>query len=231
MAFVSGPLVLAADVGLADRPFEKASPALVGDGPAAGLLRQVGKLPHTYAARTAQGEGVVFGPFFNQYSNRTAVYAPVFSKARWAAEGQAFLAAEQARIETVARTVDTVYLGEQQPEVDHKVAAGSGEIIQLNGRSGRKLSPGGWLEATLARRAGPLTLQLVYWGADIGQSAKVLVDGAPAGVFATPTAKRDGFFSLDLPLPPGTAPARVRIEAGDKAAVVYELRVMAGAVA
>lgn len=232
VAFVSGPLVLAADVGLADRPFEKAAPALVGDGPAAGLLRQVGKLPHTYAARTAQGESVVFAPFFNQYDNRTAVYAPVFTKARWAGEGQAFLAAERARIDTAARTVDTVYLGEQQPEVDHKVAAANGEIIQLNGRSGRKLNPGGgWLEATLARRAGPLVLQLVYWGADAAQSAKVLADGAPIGTFATPAGKRDGFFTVDLPLPPGSAPARVRIEAEGKPVVIYELRVMAAATA
>jgi len=231
VAFVSGPLVLAADVGLADRPFEKAAPALVGDGPAAGLLRPVGKLPHTYAGRTAQGEAVVFGPFFSQYENRTAVYAPVFTKARWTAEGPAYLAAEQARIDTVARTVDTVYLGEQQPEVDHKVAAGNGEIIQLNGRSGRKLSPaGGWLEATLARRAGPLTLQLVHWGADTGQSARVLADGAVVGLFTTPAGKRDGFFTAEIPLPPGAAPTRVRIEAAaDKPVVIYELRVMAGA--
>ncbi|PLR25194.1 glycoside hydrolase family 127 protein [Caulobacter zeae] len=229
-AFVSGPLVLAADVGLADRPFERAAPALRGEGPPAGLLRKLGRDEHTYVGRTVQGEPVVFTPFYAQYDNRTAVYLPTFTKARWAAEGKAFLAAEEARIDTVARTVDTVYLGEQQPEVDHRVAAANGEIIQLNGRSGRKLNPGGgWLEATLARRAGPLTLQLVYWGADVGQSARVLADGAPVGVFTTPAGKRDGFFAVDLPLPPGAAPARVRIEAdGGKPVVVYELRVMAG---
>ncbi|WP_431307685.1 beta-L-arabinofuranosidase domain-containing protein [Caulobacter endophyticus] len=232
VAFVSGPLVLAADVGPADRPFEATAPALVGDGAPAALLSKTGQAPHAYAARTARGAPVVFSPFFAQYDNRTAVYVPTFTKARWDAEGQAFLAAEQARIDTVARTVDTVYLGEQQPEVDHKVAAANGEIIQLNGRSGRKLNPGGgWLEATLARRAGPLTLQLVYWGADVGQSAKVLIDGAPVGTFTTPAGKRDGFFTAEIPLPPGTTPARVRIEAGDEPAVVYELRVMAGAVA
>lgn len=228
VAFVSGPLVLAADVGPADRPFEKAAPALVGDGPAQTLLRKAGQGPHTYAGRTAQGEAVVFGPFFNQYANRTAVYAPTFTKARWAAEGPAYLAAERARIDTVARTVDTVYLGEQQPEVDHQVAAAPpGEIIQLNGRSGRKLAPGGWLEATLKRRAGPLTLQMVHWGQDAGQSAVVRADGAPIGAFATPAQRRDGFLAVDLPLPPGDKPVRIRIEAGDKPVVIYELRVMA----
>ncbi len=231
VAFVSGPLVLAADVGLADRPFEKAAPALVGDGPAETLLRQVGKLPHTYAGRTAQGEAVVFGPFFNQYANRTAVYAPTFTKARWAAEGPAYLAAEKQRIDTVARTVDAVYLGEQQPEVDHAVKAGAGEIIQLNGRSGRRIAPGGWLEMTLKRRAGPLTLQLVYWGQDIGQSARVLADGAETGRFATPADRRDGFFTVDVPLPAGEGEARVRIEAGDKPVTVYEARVLAAGAA
>ncbi|AYV46447.1 glycoside hydrolase family 127 protein [Caulobacter flavus] len=229
VAFVSGPLVLAADVGAADRPFDRAAPALRGEGPPAGLLRKLGGDGHTYVGRTVQGEPATFRPFFAQYDNRTAVYVPVFTRARWEAEGQAFLAAEQARVDTVARTVDTVYLGEQQPEVDHGGAAGKGEIIQLNGRSGRKLDAGGgWLEAVLARRPGPLTLQLVYWGADAGQSARVLADGAVIGTFATPSAKRDGFFTVDLPLPAGASPTRIRIEAGDKPAVVYELRVMAG---
>ncbi|MBI1685859.1 beta-L-arabinofuranosidase domain-containing protein [Caulobacter hibisci] len=227
VAFVSGPLVLAASVGAADRPFERAAPALVGDGPAAGLLRKVGALDHTYAARTAQGEAVVFGPFFNLYTERTAVYVPTFTRARWTAEGPAYLAAERTRIDTVARTVDTVYLGEQQPEVDHAVTAGGGEIIQLNGRSGRKLSPGGWLEMTLKRRPGPLVLQLVHWGQDVGQSARVLVDGVAVGSFETPTTRRDGFFAVDVPLPAGTGPARVRLEAGDKPVLIYEARVMA----
>jgi len=228
-AFVSGPLVLAADMGPAERPFDQPVPALLGEGDPAAALRRAGVHPHVFEAPTAQGGRVRLSPFYNAYDRRTAVYLPAFTKARWAAEGQAFLAAERARIDTVARTVDTVYLGEQQPEVDHRVAAGSGEIIQLNGRSGRKLNPGGgWLEATLARRAGPLTLQLVYWGADAGQSARVLADGAEIGTFATPAGKRDGFFAVDLPLPAGATPARLRIEAGDKPVVIYELRVMDG---
>lgn len=228
VAFVSGPLVLAADLGPAERPFERAAPALLGDGPPAALLRKAGPAPHAYVADLALGGTATFSPFFAQYDRRTAVYAPVFTKARWAAEGQGFLAAERARIDAVARTVDTVYLGEQQPEVDHKVTAGNGEIIQLNGRSGRKLNPGGWLEMTLARRPGPLSLQLIHWGQDAGQTAKVLVDGVPAGVFETPAEKRDGFFAVDLPLPSGDGPARVRLEAGQKAVVIYEARVMAG---
>jgi hypothetical protein len=81
---------------------------------------------------------------------------------------------------------------------------------------------------TLNRRPGRMSLQLVYWGQDAGQGVKVLVDGAPAGVVETPADKRDGFFAVDLPLPPGAGPARVRLEAGEKAAVFYEARVMAG---
>jgi len=228
VAFVSGPLVLAADLGPAERPFERAAPALLGDGPAATLLRKTGPGPHAYAADLAQGGTATFSPFYAQYDRRTAVYAPVFTKARWAAEGKSFLATEQARIDAVARTVDAVYLGEQQPEVDHRVTAANGEIIQLNGRSGRKLGPGGWLEMTLNRRPGRMSLQLVHWGQDAGQAVKVLVDGAVVGVIETPTDKRDGFFAVDLPLPSGAGPARVRLEAGDKAAVFYEARVMAG---
>lgn len=227
VAFVSGPLVLAADLGPAERPFERAAPALLGDSPAATLLRKTGPGPHAYVADLAQGGTATFSPFYAQYDRRTAVYAPVFTKARWAAEGQAFEATERARIDAVARTVDAVYLGEQQPEVDHRVTAGNGEIIQWNGRSGRKLAPGGWLEMTLNRRSGRMSLQLIHWGQDAGQTAKVLVDGVPVGLFETSAEKRDGFFTVGLPLPPGAGPARVRLEAGEKGVVIYEARVMA----
>lgn len=229
VAFFSGPLVLAADLGPAERPFDQAAPALLGEGDPAELPRRSGLDPHVFVADMAQGGVARFSPFYAQYDRRTAVYAPVFTKARWAAEGPAFLAAEQARIDLAARTVDAVYLGEQQPEVDHQVTAGGGEIIQLNGRSGRKLGAGGWLEATLARRSGPLTLQLVHWGQDVRQAAQVLVDGKPIGRFETGAAKRDGFFTIDLPLPPGERPVRVRLQAGATSATIYELRVLAAA--
>ncbi len=228
VAFLSGPLVLAADLGPAERPFERAAPALLGDDPPPALLRKAGPAPHTYVADLAQGGTATFSPFYAQYDRRTAVYAPVFTQARWAAEGQGFLAAERARIDAVARTVDAVYLGEQQPEVDHGVTAGNGEIIQWNGRSGRKLGPGGWLEMTLNRRPGRMSLQLIHWGQDAGQTAKAFVDGVPVGLFETPAEKREGFFAVDLPLPPGAGPVRVRLEAGETGIVIYEARVMAG---
>jgi len=231
VALLSGPLVLSADLGPADRPFDRPAPALLGQGDPAALLRVTRAHPHNFDAPLAQGGRVELTPFFTGYSRREAIYLPVFTPARWAAEGPAYLAAEQQRIDTVARTVDAVYLGEQQPEVDHAVKAGAGEIIQLNGRSGRRIAPGGWLEMTLKRRPGPLTLQLVYWGQDIGQSAKVLADGAEAGRFTTPTDRRDGFFTADVPLPAGEGTARVRIEAGDRPVTVYEVRVLAAGAA
>ncbi|ATC25539.1 glycoside hydrolase family 127 protein [Caulobacter vibrioides] len=229
VAFLSGPLVLAADLGPDERPFEQPVPALVGEGAAHALLQPAGAAnPHVFSAPTAQGGTARFSPFYALYDRRTAVYAPVFTPARWRAEGPAFLAAEQALIAAAARTVDVVYLGEQQPEVDHQVTARDSEIMQINGRSSRKLRPGGWLDMTLARRPGPLTLQLIYWGQDTGQTATVRVDGAVIGQFRTPAAGQDGFFPLDLPLPPGAAPARVRIEAGAAPVMIYEARVMAG---
>jgi hypothetical protein len=225
VAFLSGPLVLAADLGPADRPFERSTPALIGDAPPANLLRPAAE-PHHFKAKIQDGEAL-FRPFFNQYDRRTAVYAPVFSRARWAAEGESFLQRERARIELAARTVDAVYLGEQQPEIDHGVVSAGSEIFQLNGRSGRRVGLGGHLEVRL-KRPGAATLQLVCWGADVGQKARVFLDGAPAGVIELPGRATDGFVTQDHPLPAaaGDGAVRLRLEPIGRDLALYEVRIL-----
>lgn len=222
-AFVSGPLVLAADLGPADAPYDRPAPALIADGDPARLMTPKAGEPHVFTAPLAQGGEATFRPFFNQYDRRTAIYAPVFTPARWAAEGEAFTAAETRRIDLGRRTVDAVFLGEQQPEVDHAVRVERAEIIQLNGRSGRRIKAGGHVEARLARRPQPMLLRLVHWAGDAGQRGRVSIDGVALTDISWPAEPRDGFASIDLALPPGETPATVRIEALAGDLVLYEM--------
>lgn len=221
-AFLSGPLVLAADAGPADMPFQQGGQALVSDQDPCGLLTQAPDAVHVYTAQSALGETMTFKPFFDQYDRRTAVYIPVFSHARWSAGKEAFLAAERLRIDLVRRTVDTVYFGEQQPEVDHGVSGIHAEIIQWNGRSGRRILDGGHVDFTLKRSAVPQVLRLVFWGQDAGQTGRLFVEGEPGQSITWPGPARDGFQHIDLLLEAGPAPARVRLMASGAALVIYE---------
>ena len=223
VAFLSGPLVLAVDLGPADNVFDRPGPAfVVADRPEALLAPQPGQA-HIFTAPLAQGGVARFAPFFNQYDRRTAVYAPLFTPARWAAEGQGFLEAETRRIDMARRTIDTVILGEQQPEVDHGVVSARAEIIQWNGRAGRRISDGGHVELRLARRAAPMVLRLIYWGQDIGQRGAVFLDGDLLGEVEMKGERRPAFLPLDLPIPPEQVDAVITIRATGGDLVVYEV--------
>lgn len=225
VAFLHGPLVLAADLGAADAPFDQPGPALIADGRVQDRLTAEPAATLAYDADLAQGGRVRFSPFFNQYDRRAAVYIPVFSTARWSAEGPAYLAAEAARIALAKRTLDTLFLGEQQPEVDHGVVGERAEIVQLNGRSGRRLRDAGHLEFRMAGRAGATVLRLTYWGRDGGAKYRLVQDGRALGVFDLPAVDADGFAWVDVPLDPSGDQVGLRIEAVGEL-VLYEASIL-----
>ena len=223
VAFLSGPLVLAADLGPADKPFDTPAPALLQDE----ALDALGNDAHHYRTTSAQGGTLTLSPFFSQYDRRTAVYFPTFTSDRWRQEGPAYQRAEAQRIELARRIVDVVYLGEQQPEVDHGVAGTASERVQLNGRSGRRLRKGGSMTARMARRGRAMLLRLGYWGEDAGQAAEVLVDGVAVGSFRTGEAKQAAFAFVDVPIPDAAAGGAMTVTIRNASAttdvVLYEL--------
>jgi len=221
VAFLHGPLVLAADLGPADLPFDQPGPVLIADGPVEDLPRRAPGTSPAYVAETAGGGTMRLTPFFNQYDRRTAVYIPVFSSTRWSAEGAAYLAAEAARMALARRTIDTLFLGEQQPEVDHGVTGAQTEIVQINGRSGRRVREGGHIAFRLDRRPGPVTLGIVYWGREPGRF-RLLQDGQSLGEFDPPRVDRDAFASVTAPLLPGAGAVTLRIEPLGGELVIYE---------
>lgn len=221
-AFVSGPLVLAADLGPADEPFESSAPVLVGQGTPASFLRAEAGRPHVFSARSVQGPEARFVPFFSQHDRRAAVFTPVFTPARWEAERAAYLEQEARRIDLARRTLDTVFFGEQQPEVDHEVAAKDSEMLQINGRGGRRIRESGFVQARLLREPGPARLRLVYWGGDAGQRCRVFVDGGLVGEVVWGPEAADGFQWRELDLPSRSGSSTVRLESAAGDLVIYE---------
>ncbi|MEO7188433.1 MAG: glycoside hydrolase family 127 protein [Sphingomicrobium sp.] len=228
VAFLSGPLVVAADLGPADREFDGAAPALLVDGAPAAALMPVAGAAHQYRAAHVLGGEFRLRPFFPMYDRRTAVYFKSFTVASWSAERDAYLAAEAVRADLARRTIDVFHIGEQQPEQDHAFTATKSEADQFFGKSSRRISLGESMTFRVARRPGPSVLQLTYVWFEIDREIEIQVDGKTIAVERRTKPPKDDWVVVDYPLVPTGAPlSEVRIKATKGDIAIYGVRVLA----
>ncbi|WP_231732574.1 MULTISPECIES: glycoside hydrolase family 127 protein [unclassified Sphingopyxis] len=201
VALLHGPVVLAADLGPADQPFEGPAPALVAADLLAGFApvdAAAGRFRTTGIARPAD---LSFAPFYQQRDRRTAVYFKSFDDAGWAREQVAF-AAEHARQQDLARrSVDVMNLGEMQPERDHGLTAKNSYAVTYRGRHGRDARTFGFFEYRAKVRPGPLVLQATYWGEERNKLFDILIDGTKIATQALDGGHPGEFFTIDYPIP------------------------------
>ena len=227
VAFFNGPLVLAADLGPSDQPWEGFDPAVVADSND-GVLERAGET-FTLGAH-GQPEKLVLRPFYGQHHNRTAVYFRRFTPVEWPRAEAGYRAAAAEKADILRRTVDSIRLGEQQPETDHAFegTANTAAITHIAER-GRLINKG-YFQFTLAVKPGPLDLQVSYNGSDHNKDFSILIDGQ---LLAHETLPGDVTVARDVkiyPLPDmaGKDKVVVRFEAAaDQWATAYECRVIA----
>lgn len=231
VAWLHGPIVLAADLGPADKPFDGPVPALViGDTMAA--LEAENPAEHRFRLPDARPAPVSMVPFFRQYDRRTAVYFPRFTAAEWKAEEASFRAESAARAKLAKRTVDVIQLGEMQPERDHDYRSNHSDLFSWGGRSARQLpwGVGNYLEFTLAVRPGRMLLSVLYWGEEVAKNFDISVDGTRIANErrAAPPEKR--FVTVDYPIPEALSRGRdrvtIRFETKGTDAFIYEARTL-----
>jgi DUF1680 family protein len=232
IAFSHGPVVLAADLGPAAKPFDRLPPALVGTDPAKAM-NAVDPVRHLFRIADAKPEPLVLKPYFSRYDDRTAVYFPIFTPAQWAGEETAFVAAQRARAALEKRTVDVIQLGEMQPERDHDFASNHSDLLAWGGRSGRQAwwGIGNYIEFSLAVRPGPMILQALYWGEETDKNFTIRVEGEPIATERRPGPPVKAFVTADYPIPErltqGRSRIRIRFETRGSDAPVYECRLLA----
>ena len=211
VAVLRGPLVLAADLGPADKPFTAAAPALVGTDLLAGFTATDPERA-LYAARGVVRPGdLAFAPFHRQHHRRSAVYFRRFTDSEWAAEETAFLA-EQARLKDLAaRSVDVMHLGEMQPERDHDLTSEISYPVVYRGRQGRDARSGGFIEFTMKVRPGPLVLQSTYWGDERPRTFDILIDGQKIATQKLGHDRPGEFIDIDTPVPPALTQGKTRV--------------------
>jgi len=231
VAVLRGPMVLAADLGPVDTPWQGVDPAMVG----VRLLDRFQPVDVEKATYVARGimrpADLTFAPFYSQYERRSAVYFRRFTEDAWKTEEAAFLA-EQARLKDIsARSVDVMHLGEMQPERDHNLTSEISYPVAYRNRNGRDARSGGFFEFDMKVRPGPLILQATYWGEERKRQFDILVDGVKIATQVLAADYPGKFFDVEYPLPEaltqGKAKVRVRFAPPERntAGPVFGVRV------
>jgi hypothetical protein len=231
IAILRGPLVLAADLGPADRPLANAAaPALVGADIVAGFQPVAGQPAVYRTAGLGRPADMEFGPFYRAYDRRSAVYFKRFTEAGWEKEKVAF-AAEQARLADLARrSVDVMHLGEMQPERDHNLTSDISYPVVYRGRNGRDARSGGFFQFAMKVKPGPLVLEATYWGDERKRAFDILIDGQKIATQELEAIKPGQFIDIDYPVPEaltrGKASVIVRFQphTGHSAGPVFGVR-------
>ncbi|KQT33625.1 hypothetical protein ASG29_06310 [Sphingomonas sp. Leaf412] len=211
IAFLRGPLVLAGDLGPGEGDWTGVEPAMVGADLLAGFT-PVDPARATFATKGVVRPGdLTFVPFYRQYDRRSALYFKRFTDAGWKTEEAAFLA-DQARMKDIAaRSVDTMFLGEMQPERDHDLTSEQSWPVSYRGRNGRDARSGGFFEFTLKTRAGPLILQATYWGDERGRDFDILVDDVRVATQRLANDRPGKFMDVEYPLAQALTKGKDRI--------------------
>ncbi|MET3667065.1 glycoside hydrolase family 127 protein [Caulobacter sp. 1776] len=230
IAFLNGPLVLAADLGPADQPWDSFDPVVVGTA----VLKPAGGPQRFALADHGRPVNLALRPYFEQHHNRTAVYFRRLTPAQWAEAEPRLTADAKARADIRDRTVDVLRFGEQQPEVDHALTASAGTQDSGNLTVRSRVLNKGEISFRMAAAPGPLVLQVTYDGSARNKDFRILVEGQEV---ARETLSGERTAPLNVktyPLPPALTGGKDKVTvsfemAANQWTAVFEARVFRAA--
>lgn len=217
MAFMVGPLVLAArlgEQGLTDDmiyttenwykfPVEqiaKTGPLLSDRDDPRSLLVAVSGEPLSFRT-TGQNPDLTFVPYHKLFGQRYAVYWNVYRRGSEAHRRAVAEAEAAARFRE--RVVDEVIIGDSASESSHALNGKEMASGVHKGRHWRHASSGGFFSYTLKVCAdGPTDLLCTYWGSDTGKRRfEILVDGQRIATEKLAEMQPGEFFDAVYPIP------------------------------
>lgn len=229
VAFLSGPLVLAGNMGPAGPMWEGPPPAIVSDAARPVLVADDGLHRYRLGAQGRPGD-LSLTPFFAQHHNRTAVYFQRFGTGEWATESVAWERAARERAELEKRTVDVIRLGEQQPEVDHAFDGTENTATVPHQIDRSRVVQKGHFAFDLKGAGGPAALHVTYGARHRDRDFRILVDGKLLARETLTGEAAAGRNIVVYPLPDGMGGGdrmRVRFEADtDQGVEVYQVRLV-----
>lgn len=225
VAVFYGPTLLAADLGSPDAGTPRTPVLVTDDGPVGSWVQPVAGQPLTFEVnQAARPHTLTLKPFYALNEERYAVYFDEFTQDQWQSEETAYRA-EEARIKDLqARTVDSMRVGEMQPERDHQLKESRTDVREANGRGFRTALAGGWFEFQM--KVDPdanQSLVFTYWSNQrFGRNFSILVDGVKISdetLVDGPNNKfLDKTYGIPTRLTKGKTSVTVKVEAAaDKA--------------
>jgi len=156
----------------------------------------------------AEPEGLPLVPFFRVHERRYQMYWELTTAEQIAVRREKLAAQERARAAREAATIDSVAVGEQQPEVEHDL---KGEGMESGVHNGRRWRHGRWIQYTLdPKGAKEVVLAVTYSGDDRGREFDILVNGTVIATQGLTGEKPNHFIEKRYPIP-----AEILKEAGD----------------
>ena len=222
-AIMRGPILLACPTGSNDMTGLRADDARMGHiahGPLVpleripSLLTSAEELPkHIVADPTAgpfsfrlvdvvepnRGNGLPLIPFFRLHDSRYQIYWQLTTLEQFAAEKERLAAEDQKRAIREAATLDSVAVGEQQPEVEHDFVGSESETGLHQGQRWRH---GAWFQYTLDSRGEKnVDVEVTYWGGDAGRKFDIFANETIIGSETLQAARPGEFFQKRYPIP------------------------------
>jgi len=216
VAVLYGPIVLAGGLGTEGMPNPYARgqtdynsvpspevPTFTGDAKSLlGNIQPVAGEPLTFQTKgIGRPRDVTLIPFYRMHHQRYSVYWKFFSEAALQARQAELAAAEAQRKAQEARLVDSVGVGEEQSERDHKLqgaATNSGEHAGRKWRDARD-----WFSYELkVPSQQECVLACTFWGGDAGaRTFDLLVDGQKIATQTLYKNKPGEFFDVEYKIP------------------------------
>jgi uncharacterized protein len=176
-------------------------------------------------------KGLPLVPFFHLHDQRYQMYWQLATRQGLEERRERLAAIERAKAAREAATIDSVAIGEQQPEVEHDL---KGEGMASGQQNGRRWRHGKWIQYSLdARGAKEAELSVTYSGSDRGREFDILIDGKVIATQKLAGEKPNAFLEKRYPIPAellsaaGNKRLAVRFEARQfLAGGVYDVRLL-----
>ncbi len=210
-AIFKGPILLAAESeGL------NIDPVAIADSwdDVVSKLKETGGAHYFYeTVDLIKPRDLVLKPFYLFTEGSYTTYFDRRTESEWLTLER--LAAEEAlaQAELERRTVDTIRIGEMQPERDHNLTGVLSETGVHMDRNWRHARPGGFFEFTM--KCDPLVAceaVLTFWLGDRGRNWRILANGKELHVGGFPPGASLGFADLRFDLPTSVDQVLIRFE-------------------
>ncbi len=206
IAFLYGPIVLAADLGDSLPDPVLGTPVLLTDNRnVKDWVKPVDLKTLTFETKgIGQPKDITLKPFYTLYNKYYSVYFDFFTKAGWVAKQAEYEAEKKQQQLIEERTIDNFRIGEMQPERDHNLIATEKSYVDIAlGRTGREARPDNSYTFTMKVNPGAANiLLLTYIGDDDDRKFDVLVDGIKIAVVEWNGGTTGKFYDNEYIIPP-----------------------------